>query len=95
MPTAYETDFYGWTHLPARDPRAGWVESVDIHRIAARDLMADNPGLVPRLDMDKIYGDARRVAGSSLLERDGLARSVLRVVCPFTRSQILDADWYG
>jgi hypothetical protein len=81
-------------YSPARDPRAGWQESVDLHRDDLQRLKRDNPGLVRRIDLAGIYASARRIAGKSIEKHDGVPASVLPPTCPFTLEQIETDDWY-
>jgi len=79
---------------PAAEPRAGWRESVAVHRDDLHRLKQDNPGLVGRIDVVGAYASARRIAAVSLESRDGVAKSTLPAVCPFTPAEIEDDDWY-
>ncbi len=81
-------------YSPAKDPRSGWEESVDLHRDDLHRLKRDNPGLVHRLDIPSIYATAKRIAGKSLEHYDCFSRSVLPITCPFTLDQIEADDWY-
>jgi len=79
---------------PAHDPRAGWLESVAVHRTEFQALSEDNPGLVRRVRLPVVYRRARTIAASSLEQRDGLPKSTLPDVCPYTLEQIAADDWY-
>ena len=78
-------------YSPAVGPRAGWRQSVSIHRVDALDELVDSPGLRPRLELARAYaiGRAYAVAG---LEEDGVAGRDLPSECPYTLDQVLDPD---
>jgi hypothetical protein len=82
-------------HSPAREPRAGWEESVARHRRDARLILADSPSL-HRAFADafvEVYRDARRAAVHGPA-RDGIAPEALPADPPFTPEQVLDPDWW-
>jgi len=78
-------------YAPARDPRRGWEESVIVHRRHARADLEMSPSLRGRIDLDRIYREARRDAARALA-RDGIAASELPEACPWTLDQLLDSD---
>lgn len=81
-------------YSPAKDPRPGWENSVDVHRSKARKVLADSPGLRADLldSLAESYGDARRRAARAL--RGEADPKVLPDGCPYTLDQILDHDWW-
>ncbi len=81
-------------YSPAAEPRAGWRESVAVHRDDLFRLKQDNPGLIVRIDLAGAYASARRIAAASLESRDGVAKSVLPAACPFSPAEIENDDWY-
>ncbi len=81
-------------YSPAAEPRAGWRESIALHRDDLARLKRDNPGLVARIDFAGTYASARRIAGRSLERFDDLSADSLPATCPFTPAEIEDPDWY-
>jgi hypothetical protein len=81
-------------YSPAKDPRPGWENSVDVHRSKARKILADSPGLGSDLrdTLDKSYDDGRRRAARAL--RGEVDPKVLPERCPYTVDQMLDQDWW-
>lgn len=80
---------------PAADPRNGWMESVDNHRIEARRLIKMSPSLKPKLAgaLDDAWEEGRRLALRGL-GRDGLGDGDLPAACPYTAEQVLDLDFF-
>ena len=81
-------------YSPASDPRDGWRESVTVQRLDYEALADDNPGLVGRVRLPIVYDRARRLAGVSLSEHDGLSMSVLPATCPWTLAEIADTAFW-
>jgi hypothetical protein len=81
-------------YSPAKDPRPGWENSVDVHRSKARRILADSPGLSSDLQdtLGESYDDGRRCAARAL--RGELDPKLLPERCPYTVDQILDQDWW-
>ncbi len=79
---------------PAAAPRVDWRISVRTHRRAFRDLLADNPGLRQRLDLDRAWRDARATVVDALRLRDRVDPAVLPAALPYSFAQITDEDWY-
>ena len=81
-------------YSPAKDPRPGWENSVDVHRSKARKILADSPALRSDLQatLDESYDDGRRRAARAL--RRELDPKVVPERCPYTVDQILDQDWW-
>ena len=81
-------------YSPAKDPRPGWENSVDVHRSKARKILADSPGLRSDLQatLGESYDDGRRRAARAL--RGEVDPKVLPERCPYTVDQILDHDWW-
>ena len=77
-------------YSPAAEPRAGWRESIALHRDDLARLKRDNPGLVARIDFAGTYASARR----SLERFDDLSAGDLPATCPFALAEIEDPDWY-
>ncbi len=80
-------------YSPAVEPRAGWRTSVLNHRIDAAEELIASPSLRNRIDLDRIYRNAARLAADGL-SRDGLAADILPAECPYTLDRMLDADWW-
>jgi hypothetical protein len=81
-------------YSPASDPRAGWEESVAIHRINAARELDLSPSLKRRIDFEKVWDDARRLAAIGL-KRDRIPASALPLECPYTLEQVEDPDFSG
>ena len=81
-------------YSPAREPRRGWRDTVRAQRIDARDELADSPSLVPRIDLEAVYGKARPLTARTLAENDGIDPSVLPATCPYSLDQVLDDEWW-
>jgi hypothetical protein len=81
-------------YSPAKDPRPGWENSVDVHRSKARRILADSPGLSSDLQdtLGESYDDGRRCAARAL--RGELDPKLLPERCPYTVDQIIDHDWW-
>ena len=81
-------------YSPVRWPRRGWMRTVQRHRDALEQLLADSPSLRddgPAL-LAAAWRNARRDAAKGL-ERH-LERASLPEHCPFDVAQILDPDWF-
>ena len=81
-------------HSPARLPRRGWMRTVQRHRDATEQLLADSPSLrgeLPEL-IAAAWRSARRDAARGL-ERH-LEQASLPERCPFAPARILDPDWF-
>ncbi|UEM07081.1 DUF29 domain-containing protein (plasmid) [Skermanella rosea] len=81
-------------YASASDPRDGWRESVTIQRLEFEALADDNPGLVGRVRLPTVYDRARRLAGVSLAQHDGLPMSILPATCPWTLTEIADTGFW-
>ena len=81
-------------YSPAKDPRPGWENSVDVHRSKARKILADSPGLRSDLQdtLGESYDDGRRRAARAL--RGEVDPQVLPDRRPYTVDQILDQNWW-
>ena len=81
-------------YSPAKDPRPGWENSVDVHRSKARKILADSPGLRSGLQdtLGESYDDGRRRAARAL--RGEVDPQVLPDRCPYTVDQIVDQNWW-
>jgi hypothetical protein len=80
-------------HSPARDPRAGWVETVMTQRSDLDDELTAS--LRPRIEqaLSRTYDQARRNVAAALRERGELAAAnALRETCPYSLDQIT-GDW--
>ena len=78
---------------PARDPRAGWVETVMTQRSDLEDELTAS--LRPRIEqaLSRTYDQARRNAAASLREHGmPAAADTLPATCPYTFEQII-GDW--
>ena len=79
-------------HSPAREPRGGWMDSVDDARLAIEDRITAS--LRARLadDLAKAYATARRKAERAM--RAHGEASALPAACPYAMESILVAGWY-
>jgi hypothetical protein len=87
--------FLKLAHLPARDPRFDWMDSIIEARAALEDQLS--PSLRRDLEetLPRLYAAACRQAALELQkygERE--AARVLPAECPYTIDQILAEDWY-
>jgi hypothetical protein len=81
-------------YSPASGPRDGWRQSVTVQRLEYEALADDNPGLVARVRLPTVYDRARRLAGLSLSEHDGLSMAVLPAACPWTMAELADTAFW-
>jgi hypothetical protein len=83
-------------HSPARDPRAGWTETIGRSRHDIQRILSDSPSLrrqVPAL-IEGNAGDAVRVAARSLIEHGEIdAMAVSGLVANYTAEQVVN-DWW-
>jgi hypothetical protein len=80
-------------HSPARDPRAGWVESVMAQRSDLEDELTAS--LRPKVEqtLPRTYGQARRNVIAALREHgEHAAANSLPTTCPYDFDQII-GDW--
>ena len=75
-----------WEHQ--LNHRSGiWATSIRIHREHAADVLAQNPGLKPRLD--EIFQNAYRGARLDAVQETGLRQQTFPETCPYTRDEML------
>jgi len=81
-------------YSPAEEPRAGWQESVDLHRQEARGLLSDSPSLRQHVEiaLETCYRDAARLAARALARDPGAV--TLPDTCPYRLDEILAEDWW-
>ena len=74
-------------HQPGKHTRS-WSISIDNHRESAAEVLADNPGLKPRIGeaVTRAYGHARRDAA----EETALPIKTFPTACPYTVDEIRD-----
>ena len=79
---------------PAADPRRGWVESVDNHRIEARRVLKVSPSLKAKLPeaLASAWEEGRWLAARGLA-RDGMSDRDVPSDCPWSMEQLLDLDF--
>ncbi|MGH6918205.1 MAG: DUF29 domain-containing protein [Geminicoccaceae bacterium] len=80
-------------HSPARDPRAGWVETVMTQRSDLEDELT--AALRPKVEhgLPRTYAQARRNVTAALHEHgEQAAADALPATCPYTLDQIT-SDW--
>ena len=82
-------------HSPAREPRAGWQETVTRARTELEDKLT--PTLrrgLPR-QLPRLYAQARRDTTASLRRfGEGEAAEALPETCPYRLADLLRHDWY-
>ena len=82
-------------YAPAREPRAGWHETLIHARTEIEDKLTPTlrRGLQRRLP--KLYQQARRAAEGSLrVDREDAAADALPAACPYRLADLLRHDWY-
>lgn len=74
-----------WDHQPEKRSRS-WVVSIVVQRGELSEVLADNPGLKPRLDeaLERAYSRARREAAAET----GLDIKVFPQTCPYDLAAI-------
>jgi len=82
-------------HSPATDPRRGWRQSVEEHRLRVAIGLDLSPSLKSQLAFlaSKAWRYGRKYAAQGL-ERDRFAERDLPAECPYTVDQILDEAWW-
>lgn len=82
-------------YSPARDPRAGWYETIIDARIVLEDKLTPSLHRGLRRRLPKLYEQARRVAAGSLrLHGEREAADALPHECPYRLADLLRHDWY-
>jgi len=83
-------------YSPARDPRAGWIETVGRSRGEVLGILRDSPSLrreVPEL-IERETGDAMRLAARSLIAHGEIPEAAMaRLGSGYTQAQVLE-DWW-
>jgi hypothetical protein len=74
-----------WDHQPRKRSRS-WAVSIAAQRIEIEDVLADNPGLRPRIPeaMARAYRQARTLAA----RETGLPEDKFPATCPYTYNEI-------
>ena len=80
-------------YSPAKEPRAGWEDSVSVHRDHALADLMDSPSLYGKIDLNGAYRRAL-ITGKRGLGRDNVSIPALPAECPYTVDQLLDPDWW-
>ena len=80
-------------YSPAKEPRAGWEDSVSAHRDHALADLNDSPSLYGKIDLAGSYRRAL-ITGKRGLARDAIAVPQMPPDCPYTVDQLLDPDWW-
>jgi hypothetical protein len=70
-----------WDHQPERRTRS-WVTSIRVQRNNLDDVLADNPGLRPRLD--EAIARAYRNARAEAAQETGLDEEAFPATCPYS-----------
>lgn len=76
-----------WDHQPERRSRS-WIASIKEQRLELQQVLADNPGLKPRLGdaTARAYGKARHGA----VRETGLDEDLFPAACQYTFDDIID-----
>jgi hypothetical protein len=74
-----------WDHQPERRSRS-WVLSIEAQRNDLEDVLADNPGLRPRID--EAIARAYRRARIEAAQETGLERTAFPEKCPYSFEDI-------
>lgn len=74
-----------WDHQPERRSRS-WAGSIDTQRLELEDVLADNPGLKPRIG--EAVARAYRKARSEAATQTGLEKVVFPEACPYSPGEI-------
>jgi hypothetical protein len=79
-----------WDHQPARQSRS-WSVSIREQRLRLDDVLADNPGLRPRIDeaIARAYRRARLIA----TKETGLEESRFPETCPYSWQDIVAREF--
>ena len=79
-----------WDHQPARQSRS-WSVSIREQRLRLDDVLADNPGLRPRIDeaIARAYRRARLIA----TKETGLEESRFPETCPYSWKDIVAREF--
>ena len=85
-------------YSPAREPRAGWKDTVQRGRVTVEALIAESPSLRPELPAMaasawKLGSKLARVSFSSYGETEA-ARRAAQTNIPYTADQILAETWF-
>ncbi len=70
-----------WDHQPSLRSRS-WVLSIEEQRLEITDVLADNPGLKPRID--EAIGRAYRRARIEAAKETGLEETAFGATCPYS-----------
>lgn len=84
-------------HSPARDPREGWIDTVDTQRDEIARRLRRNPALTPCLPefLDSAWPAARKHARRGLSRHGELAAAeAIPADCPYLLERALDEDWW-
>jgi hypothetical protein len=74
-----------WDHQPERRTRS-WVTSIRVQRNNLDDVLADNPGLRPRLD--EAIARAYRNARAEAAQETGMDEEAFPATCPYSFEDI-------
>jgi Domain of unknown function DUF29 len=78
-----------WDHQPRKRSRS-WALSIKTQRIDVEDVLADNPGLKPRID--EAIGRAYRKARIEAARETGLDEPVFPHACPYSFDDIMTRE---
>ncbi len=85
-------------HSPAREPRAGWKDTVQRERLAIENLVAESPSLRPDLPSmaEAAMAGAVRLTARSLGYRGehAAAQRIIQAGTPYTLDELLGDDWF-
>jgi len=82
-------------HSAANDPRAAWMSTIGRTRTALEDKLSPSLRRDLRVQLPRLYAQARRDAGRDLaLFGEPDAAAALPDASPFSLDQLLRHDWY-
>lgn len=80
-------------HSPARDPRAGWYDTIITQRGDLQDELTPTVRREVEAELPELYPEARKDTAASLRQhREEGAADTLPATCPYTFDQIA-GDW--
>jgi Domain of unknown function DUF29 len=82
-------------YSPAREPRAGWHETIIDARIVLEDKLTRTLRRSLQRRLSILYDQARRVVEGSLrLQGESKAADALPATCPYRLADLLRDDWH-
>lgn len=79
-----------WDHQPRRRSRS-WILSIDAQRVELDDVIADNPGLKPRIA--EAIGRAYRRARIEAAKETGMEKAAFPDHCPYSWDDVVSREF--